>query len=121
MCPCTGIVPYAAVCPIATVPSWQLRQRLLDFPIVGCELPVCLYVVLVYGVYVCEDSVWFHSGVTPPNPLCGAWQNVQPRPPPVVTEEPLPGDMLCIPSVSACAPGAMTPPPTTLHIKSDII
>jgi hypothetical protein len=54
------------------VPSWQLRHKLLVFPSIGCELPFSLYVVLVYGWYDWFDSVWFHNGVTPPKPLCGA-------------------------------------------------
>src|SRR5579883_2131890 len=48
--PLTGIFPNTAVCPTATVPSWQLKHRLLVTPSVGCVFPFCLYVVLVYGV-----------------------------------------------------------------------
>src|SRR3974390_225250 len=48
MLPCTGTDPYAAVCPTPTVPSWQLRHKLLAFPrIGGTPLPLSLYVVLV--------------------------------------------------------------------------
>src|SRR5205807_1549393 len=36
----------------------------------------------------------------PPIPLCGAWQNVHPRLPWVVTDEPLPSERLCMPIVS---------------------
>src|SRR5579885_2491067 len=37
--PVIGSCPYAADCPTATVPSWQLRHRLLVTPSVGCVLP----------------------------------------------------------------------------------
>src|SRR3974390_102502 len=49
--PCTGIAPYAADCPTPTVPSWQLKHRLLAFPRMGgTPLPACLSVLLLYGV-----------------------------------------------------------------------
>src|SRR5208282_1522597 len=37
--PVVGIVPYTYDCPTPTVPSWQLRHRLLVIPSVGCVLP----------------------------------------------------------------------------------
>jgi len=49
-------------------------------------------------VYVWLDNFWFHSGVTPPSPLCGAWQKVHPKLPGVVTDDPLDTVKLCIPS-----------------------
>src|SRR5215469_15937258 len=39
------ICPKGCVCPTATVPSWQLRQRLLSPPSIGCS-PVLCRVVL---------------------------------------------------------------------------
>jgi hypothetical protein len=36
MLPVICIVPYAAVWPTATVPSWQLKQSVLTFPTTGC-------------------------------------------------------------------------------------
>src|ERR1700722_5781182 len=48
--PTTGRGPYAADCPTPTVPSWQLKQRLLVTPSVGWVLPCSGFVVLEYGV-----------------------------------------------------------------------
>src|SRR5215471_8082507 len=42
--------PYATVCPGATVPSWQLRHRLLDPASGGCGLGCAVNVVLPYIV-----------------------------------------------------------------------
>src|SRR5579871_1269237 len=45
--PMVGSCPYAAVFPTATVPSWQLRQRLLVTPRVGRVWSRLVSVVLV--------------------------------------------------------------------------
>src|ERR1035438_532513 len=54
--PRVGIVPYTYDDPTPTVPSWQLRQRLLVTPSVGCVFPCSGYVVLLYGTYVACDN-----------------------------------------------------------------
>ena len=56
--------------------------------------------MLVYVVYTLVESCWFHSGVFPPTPECGAWQYRQEADsPPLTGEIPL-GVKSCAPNTS---------------------
>jgi len=60
-------VPLEYVAPIATVPSWQLRQRRLG-ETGDSEAALSWYVLLtllLYSVYVDVASWWFHRPVRP--------------------------------------------------------
>ena len=67
MDPVTATLPEGTICPGAMVPSWQLRHKLVTPPTVGC-VAIFWTVVLVYRLYVCDESVCAHNGVEPPRP-----------------------------------------------------